>query len=109
LDPRIVAASKAWTNLVADHQDVTLLAYAALQVEARRPGTVPQELLEGLRGKISASRLSSDCIPNLKGESIERIEEVEALLDEETDLGKLVAYRRVSKLAEKESIAAARH
>jgi len=96
------AASKAWTDLINDHQDITLLAYTALQVEARRPGTVPQELLEGLSGKISASGLSSDCIPNLRGESVEYIEEVEALLEQNTDLGKLVAYNRVSKLAEKE-------
>jgi len=98
------AASKAWTDLIDDHQDITLLAYTALQVEARRPGTVPQELLEGLSGKISGSRLSSDCVPHLRGESVEYIEEVEALLKRETDLGKLVAYNRVSKLAEKETI-----
>jgi len=101
------AASKAWTDLINDHQDITLLAYTALQVEARRPDTVPQELLEGLSGKISASGLSSDCIPNLRGESVEYIEEVEALLDQETDLAKLVAYNRVSKLAEKERMTAA--
>jgi len=96
------AASKAWTDLIDDHQDITLLAYTALQVEARRPGTVPQELLEGLSGKISVSGLSSDCIPNLRGDSVEYIEEVEALLSRDTDLGKLVAYNRVSGLAEKE-------
>jgi len=101
------AASKAWTDLINDHQDITLLAYTALQVEARRPGTVPQELLEGLSGKISASQLASDCIPNLKGESIEYIEEVESLLEQDTDLGKLVAYKRVGKLAEKERISGA--
>jgi hypothetical protein len=101
------AASKAWTDLIDDHQDITLLAYTALQVEARRPGTVPQELLENLSCNISASRLSSDCIPNLRGESVEYIEEVEALLEQDADLGKLVAYNRVSKLAERDRITTA--
>ena len=104
--PGVVAASKAWTDLINNHHDITLLAYTALRVEARRPGTVPQDLIENLSCNISASKLSSDCIPNLRGESVEYIEEVEVLLEHDTDLGKLVAYNRVSKLAEKQNITA---
>jgi len=103
-----LAASKAWTDMVSNgNRDITLLAYTALQVEARRPGTVPQELLESLSGKVSNDRLSSECIPALQGESVEYIEEIEALLDRDTDLGKLIAYNRVRKLAEKEQISPA--
>ncbi len=85
-------------------QDITLLAYTALQVEARRPGTVPRELLETLSERISGTRLTSDCIPHLASESIEYLEEVEALLERESDLERLIAYSRVGRLAENESI-----
>jgi hypothetical protein len=96
--------SKAWTDLVNDDRDITLLSYTALQVEARRPGTVPKELLESLSRKISPEMLSSACLPALEGESLEYIDEVEGLLDRETDLGRLVAYNRVRKLALNERI-----
>ena len=96
--------SKAWTDLANDGRDMTLLAYTALQVEARRPGTVPKELLESLSKKVSPDMLSSACLPALNGESVEYIDEVEALLDRETDLGMLVAYNRVRNLARKERI-----
>jgi len=98
------AASKAWTDLVKGDGDITLLAYTALQVEVRRPGTVPQELLENLSRKVTPSRLSTASIPELQGESVEYIEEVEALLDRDTDLGKLVAFDRVRNLAENERV-----
>jgi len=98
------AASKAWNDLINGEDDITLLAYTALQVEARRPGTVPQELLQGLSSRIAAGMLSSDCIPDLQGESVEYVEEIEALLEQDCDLKKLIAYDRVRKLAEKERI-----
>jgi MoxR-like ATPase len=98
------AASKAWNDLINGETDITLLAYTALQVEARRPGTVPQELLQGLSSRISAGMLSSDCISDLQGESVEYVEEVEALLDQNCDLKKLIAYDRVRRLAERERI-----
>jgi hypothetical protein len=92
------AKSKAWTDMINGDGDITLLAYTALQVEARRPGTIPQELLESLSKKISSERLSSDHIPDLEGDSIEYIDEVEALLEWDSDLGRLMAYHRVTKL-----------
>jgi MoxR-like ATPase len=95
-----MALSKAWTDLMAGKDDLTLLAYTALQVEARRPGTIPQELLASLSTKIEPSQLSSACIMRLEGDAVEYIEEVEALLAQETELGKLVAYHRVSELVE---------
>jgi len=98
------ATSKAWTDLVNGDKDITLLAYTALQIEARRPGTVPQELLENLSRKVTPGRLSTESIPELQGESVEYIEEVESLLDRDTDLGKFVAFDRVRKLAEKERV-----
>lgn len=98
-DLGLFASSKAWSDLINGKSDITLLAYVALQVEARRPETVPQELLESLCSKIDPERLSTEGIPNLTGDSIEYIEEVEALLSQSSDLAKLVAYDRVTRLA----------
>ncbi len=98
------AASRAWTDMVNGSDDITPLAYTALQVEARRPGTIPAELLENVSQKISGSRLSTACIPALRGESIEYIEKVEALLEHGSDLGRLMAFNRVSSLAANERI-----
>ena len=95
-----MALSKAWTDLMAGDNDLTLLAYTALQVEARRPGTVPQELMASLSAKIMPGELSTKCIARLEGDAVEYIEEVEQLLAQDTDLGKLVAYRRVSELVD---------
>ena len=92
------ALSKAWTDLMAEDRDLTLLAYTALQVEARRPGTVPQELMASLSTKITPGKLSTGCIDALQGDAVEYIEEVEVLLDQESDLAKLVAYHRVAQL-----------
>ena len=99
-----MALSKAWTDLMAEERDLTLLAYTALQVESRRPGTIPQELLASLVGKISPEKLGSKCVPPLVGDSVEYVGEVESLMRQDTDLGKLVAYHRVSELVEKGDI-----
>ena len=103
-NPGEFAASKAWTDFVNGEEDITLLAYTALQVEARRPGSVPRELLEGLSKRIDCSSLSSTCIPHLEGENVEYIEEIEALLERENDLARLVAYANVRSLAAKRNI-----
>ena len=95
-----MALSKAWTDLMAEDRDLTLLAYTALQVEARRPSTVPQELLASLSAKVSGENLSTKCIGRLEGDAVEYIEEVEALLRQDSDLGHLVAYQHVSGLIE---------
>jgi len=95
-----MALSKAWTDLMAEDRDITLLAYTALQVEARRPGTVPQELLASLSAKVSGESLSTKCIGRLEGDAVEYIEEVEAMLRQDSDLGLLVAYQHVSGLIE---------
>lgn len=94
-----LALSKAWTDLLEEDRDITVLAYTALQVEARRPGAVPAELLAALCRKINPASISSRGIPSLKDEAVEYIEEVERLLDQETDLGKLVAFHHVTRLA----------
>ena len=96
--------SKAWTDMMNSPKDITLLAYTALQIEARRPGTIPKELIEGLSRKISPDGLSSKCLPELRGESIEYLDEVETLLKKDTDLGQLVAYSRVQRLAQNDKI-----
>jgi hypothetical protein len=95
-----MALSKAWTDLMAEDRDIALLAYTALQVEARRPGTIPQELLASLSAKVKPEQLSSKCIARLEGDAVEYIEVVEELLVQKTDLAKLVAYHRVSELVD---------
>jgi len=99
-----MALSKAWTDLIAEEQDITLLAYTALQIEARRPGTVPQELLASLSTKVSGESLSTKCIGRLEDDAVEYIEAVEELLRQDSDLGKLVAYQHVSQLIDSERV-----
>jgi len=99
-----MALSKAWTDLMHEDRDITLLAYTALQVEARRPGTVPQELLASLSGRFSGEKLSTNCIGRLEGDAVEYIEEVEGLLKRESDLDKLVAYQHVSELIDADTV-----
>nr|BDD45889.1 hypothetical protein 18 [Candidatus Hydrogenedentota bacterium] len=99
-----MAVSKAWTDLMAEKEDITLLAYTALQVEARRPGTVPQELLESLSKRVSPGRLSTNCISQLENDAVEYVDAVESLLDQPTDLAKLVAYHRVRELVDSQII-----
>jgi hypothetical protein len=89
---------KAWTDLLNQETDITLLAYAALQIEAHCPSTVPRELLEGLSRKIDPSKLTSNCIPALEDQSIEYIEEIEKLLDQDGDLARLIAFNEVEAL-----------
>ena len=95
---------KAWNDLMNSNYDITLLAYVALQIEAQRPGIVPSEMLDGLSKKINPSRLSSECIPALRGESIEYIEEVEQLLEQDNDLAKIIAFNRVRTIVNKEKV-----
>ena len=96
--------SKAWTDLMAEDRDITLLAYTALQIEARRPGTIPQELLASLAAKVSSGNLNTRCIPHMEDDEIEYINEVEALLRQNSDLARLVAYQRVAALIESENV-----
>lgn len=93
-----LALSKAWTDLIAEDRDITLLAYTALQIEARRPGTVPQELLASLSAKVSPERLSADSIPALQDDAIEYVDAVEALLQRDSDLERVIAIGRVAEL-----------
>jgi hypothetical protein len=96
--------SKAWNDLANSETDITVLAYTALQVEARCPGTIPKELMETLSRAISSSSLSSGGISHLYQESIEFTNHVEKLLDQPTDLGKMLAYFHVSKIADNQNI-----
>ena len=103
-----LALSKAWTDLMQEEaaslMDLTLLAYTALQVEARRPNTVPQELLASLCGNVRAEKLSTGCVPHLEGDAVEYVEEVEHLLDQESDLARLVAYQQVAQLIDSDQV-----
>ena len=101
-----LVACKAWNDLLNGENDITLLAYTALQVEAHRPFTIPQELLEGLSKNINGDLLSSECVPSLAGLAIEYLEEVEELLDQDNDLAKLIAFYHVRDLAQEEHLTA---
>ncbi len=103
-----LAESKAWNDMMQSEEDITLLAYTALQVEAKKPGTIPKEVIEALSRKIDPQRLTTKSIPKIRGGSIEHIEEVEKLLDRDSDLARLIANNKVARLVEervtKESI-----
>lgn len=96
-----MAASKAWHDMLTRNGDVTLLAYTALQVEAHRPGTVPQELLESLSAHIDPKALGPGCIPELEGRNIEMAGEMERLIERGSDMEKLIAIQQVKVLAAK--------
>jgi len=98
------AASKAWSDLMDGERDISLFAYTALQVETRRPGCIPRELLASLSARIRPESLSTGFIPPLKDDQIEFIDEVEKLLVQSTDLAKLVAIHMVKELVESENI-----
>lgn len=93
-----LVASKALNDLLKRGEDVTLFAYTALQVEAHRPGTVPQELLESLSSCIDSSNLGPECIPGLKDMAIECVDDIEKLLDRDSDMEKLLSIQRVKTL-----------
>jgi len=96
-----LAKTKAWNDLADGEEDVSILAYVALQVEAHRPGTIPNELMEKVSGRVMLGSLGTDSIPPLKSEAIELTEAVEALFDQPSDLAKMIAYQRLRQLAEK--------
>jgi hypothetical protein len=66
--------------------------------------SLSQEIIEALSKKIDVGKFGSSCLPELKGETIEYVEDIEKLLQQETDLKKLVAINRVKKLVKKERI-----
>lgn len=99
-----LAQSKAWNDLAKSEKDVSILAYVALQAEARKPGTVPKELLEALSQSVHLERFCSSRLNRLRGENVEYIEEVETLLEQETSLGLVVAFERVRNLIKKDSL-----
>jgi MoxR-like ATPase len=96
-----LAKSKAWNDLADSQEDVSILAYVALQVEARRPGTIPNELLEKLSGRVTPASLDTSAIPPLQNDSVEFIEDVEALLKQPGDLETMIAYQRIREMTGK--------
>lgn len=99
-----LAKAKAWNDLADGTADISVLAYVALQVEAHRPGTIPLELLEKLSARVGSSSLSTGAIPALKNESIEHMDEVNKLLEQPTDMERIIAFHRVKEMAEQGQI-----
>jgi len=99
-----LAKMKAWNDLADSKENIAIIAYIALQVETRRPGTVPNELMEKLSSKITQSSLNTMSSHSLKEDSVEHIEEVEALLEQSTDMGKMIAYSCVTNLTLKSEV-----
>lgn len=99
-----MAQMKAWNDLMNGGQDISILAYTVLQVEARKPGIIPGELLESLSGKINGESLKTDCISDIRGESIEYVDEVENLLNRKNELELMIAINRVKELVDKGKI-----
>ena len=98
------AQAKAWNDLMNEDRDLTVLAYTALAVETRRPGSVPLELLESLSARIEPQRLGTGCIPKLEDDAVEYIDAIEVLLNQQGDLRQLVSYNRVAELVTSENI-----
>jgi hypothetical protein len=96
-----LAKTKAWNDLADGQEDVSILVYVALQVEAHRPGTIPNEMLEKLSERVSLGSLGSESIPLLKSDAVELTEEVEALFNQPTDLAKMIALQRLRQMTEK--------
>jgi len=99
-----LAKTKAWNDLINSGKDITTLAYVALQLEAKKPGTIPQEMLEPLSRAVNTQRLSTSRLRNLKGESIEYLDEVENLVRGNTDLQLIISLNRARELLRKERI-----
>ena len=91
--------TKAWNELIKSSEDITPLSYVAMQVEAKHPGTIPSEMIDHLGGRIRPENLVSNSIKSLKNESIEYIDELEELLDQPDDLGKMIAIYHAKKAA----------
>jgi len=87
--------TKAWNDLVKSESDLTSLAYVALQVEARRPGTIPEEMIDHLGGQVTLGRLASSCLSSLRGESNEYIDDLERLLEQPGEIETLLAISRL--------------
>ena len=61
-------------------------------------------MLEPLSRAVNVQRLSSSSLPNLKGEAIECLDEVENLVQGNTDLQLIVSLNRTRELLRKERI-----
>jgi len=61
-------------------------------------------MLEPLSRAVNSQRLSSSSLPNLKGESIEYLDEVENLVQGNTDLQLIISLNRARELLRKERI-----
>jgi MoxR-like ATPase len=87
--------TKAWNDLIKSEEELTPLAYVALQIEARRPGTIPGEMIDHLGKKICVEQLGSACLDAVQGDSVEHVDAIEALLHQPGDLEKLLAIARL--------------
>lgn len=93
-----LARSKAWSDLVNREEDLTPLAYAALQIESRRSGAIPQELLVPLSSRIRPESLGAGGLRSLEGDAVEYVEELEDILAQSSELASLVAHQHVNAL-----------
>lgn len=94
--------TKAWNELIKNSEDITPLAYVAMQVEAKHPGTIPSEMIDHIGSRINFNNFTSDSISQLKDESIEHIDELEELLNQPDDLGKMVAIYDAKKITQED-------
>ncbi len=90
--------SKAWNDLADREENITLLAYTALQAETECPGIIPKELLDKLSRKIDSKDLSTESFKSLKDESIEWLDEIENLIQQRSGFERLIAIQRVKTL-----------
>ena len=87
-----MARCKAWNDMMGSGEDITLFAYTALQVEARKPGTIPAEVIKALGKRLDGSRLCTSFIDKVRGESPSR--QFGSLIADQT--GTAMAYALVN-------------
>jgi hypothetical protein len=89
-----LARTKAWHDMLKqDTDEIKLLAFISLQIEARKPGLIPNELLKPLSMKLDTAELNSSVLA-VKKQGIDHIDQLESLYNQDTDIGKVCAYIR---------------
>jgi len=62
-----LAESKAWNDMMESEDDITLVAYTALQIEARKPGTIPKGDHRGAEQEDRYTQADDEVHPQTQG------------------------------------------
>ena len=64
--------TKAWNDMISnsDDENIKLISMIALNMEAKKPGTVPKEMIDSIGAKIDIKDVEADTISDFTGDSI---------------------------------------